>query len=67
MSSITIAELVKSAESELKKRELVYPRKMARGKMSLQKARHEIECMRQITEILKEMEAEHARRLKLLA
>jgi hypothetical protein len=67
MSSLTISELVKSAESELKKRELVYPRKMARGKMSLAKCRHEIACMQRIVEILKELESEHARKLRLFA
>jgi hypothetical protein len=40
---------------------------MAGGKMSLQKARHEIEYMRRIVDVLKEMEAEHPRKLRLSA
>ena len=67
MSSITLSMLVKCAERELGLRQTVYPRKMAGDKMSLQKARHEIECMRRILDVLKEMEAEHSRKLKLFA
>jgi hypothetical protein len=66
MRRITISMLVKCAERELGLRETVYPRRVA-GKMSLQKAKHETECMRRIVEILKEMEAEHSRKLKLFA
>lgn len=58
--------LVKCAERELGLRQMVYPRKVATGKMSLVKARHKIECMR-IIEILKGMEIEHSRKLKLSA
>ena len=64
---ITISMLVKCAERELGLRELVYPRKLAGGKMSVAQVRHEPECMRRIVEILKEMETEHARKLKLSA
>jgi hypothetical protein len=67
MSGIAISTLVKCAERELGLRQTVYPRKMAGDKMSLQKARHEIECMRRILDVLKEMEAEHSRKLKLFA
>ena len=67
MSGITLSMLVKCAERELGLRQTVYPRKMAGGKMSLQKARQEIECMRRIVDLLKEMEAEHSRKLKLSA
>jgi hypothetical protein len=41
MDRITISMLVKCAERELGLRELVYPRRVASGKMSLQKAKHE--------------------------
>jgi hypothetical protein len=67
MDSITLAKLIACAESELKKRELVYPRKMACGKMSLQKAKHEIDCMRRIVELLKGMESAHSRKLRSFA
>jgi hypothetical protein len=65
MDRVTIAMLVKCAENELGKREVVYPRKIAGGKMSLQKAKQEIQCMQQIVAILKALEAEHARKLGL--
>jgi hypothetical protein len=67
MDRITISMLVKCAERELGLRQTVYPRKMAGGKLSLQKAKHETECMRRIVELLKEMEAGHSRKLKLFA
>jgi hypothetical protein len=67
MSRITLSMLVKCAERELGIRQTVYPRGVATDKMSLQKAKHEIECMRRIVDILKEIENEHARKLKLLA
>jgi hypothetical protein len=59
--------LVKCAERELGLRQMVYPRKVATRKMSLVKARHEIKCMQRTIEILKEMEIEHSRKLKLSA
>jgi hypothetical protein len=67
MDSTTLAKLIACPESELKKRELVYPRKLARGKMSLAKCRHEIACMQRIVEVLKGLESEHSRKLKLFA
>ena len=67
MDRITLSMLVKCAEHELRLRQTVYPRRIATGHMSLQKAKHEIECMRRIVDILKEMEAEHARKLGLSA
>jgi hypothetical protein len=64
MSRITVSMLVKCAERELGIRQTVYPRRVATGKMSLQKASQEIECMRRIAETLKGMEPEHSRKLK---
>jgi hypothetical protein len=67
MDRITISMLVKCAERELRLRQTTYPHRIAIGHMSLQKARQEMECMRRIVDILKEMEAEHARKLGLSA
>jgi hypothetical protein len=67
MDSITLAKLIACAERETKRREMVYPRYMSKGKMSLQKAKQETECMRRIGEVLKGMESEHSRKLKSVA
>src|SRR6516165_10101280 len=64
MDRITFSMLVKCAERELGPRQTVYPRRVAGGKMSLQKVRDEIECMRRIVEILKEMETERSRKFE---
>jgi hypothetical protein len=65
MDRHSIARLVQCAEVELRKRETCYPRKIETGKMSLRKAKEEIENMRQITVILRALEAEHAKKLGL--
>jgi hypothetical protein len=67
MDSITPAKLIACAERETKRRKLVYPRYISKGKMSLQKAKQETECMQRIVEGLKELESEHSRKLKLFA
>ena len=50
MSDVTLAEKLHSAERELKMRRQVYPRWVARQKMSQEQADHEIRCMEAIVE-----------------
>ena len=67
MDRVTLAMLIKCAERELGLRQAVYPRKIAEGKLSLKTAQHELTCMRKIVAVLKEIEAQHVRKLGLSA
>lgn len=48
----TIHEQIKAVEREIGMRNRVYPRRIADGKMSEEKAAHEIACMRAVLETL---------------
>jgi hypothetical protein len=50
-----ISELLKCAERELAMRERVYPKRVQEGKMDAVKAAHELECMKDIVQLLGEM------------
>jgi hypothetical protein len=67
MSSITITRLIECAERETKRRKMVYPRSIAKGKMSLTKSEDEIRCMERIVELLKTIQSEPVRKLKSFA
>jgi len=49
----TLAELIAAAEREVRFREFVYPRQVATGKMTPEKAEKEISLMKAIVEELK--------------
>jgi hypothetical protein len=54
MAAITDEELLKSAQRELALRRRVYPKWVAREKMTQEDAAHEICCMEAIVKILDE-------------
>lgn len=50
--SVDILEQIASVERELRMRDRVYPRWVENGKMSPQKAKHEIACMEAVLRTL---------------
>lgn len=53
--TITLEEQLAAAERELKYRQRVYPRRIAKGQMSINLARHETAAMEAIIETLGRM------------
>lgn len=53
--SKTIDEQIKCAQRELGMRKMVYPRRVAEGKMLPQTAQHETDCMAAILQTLEQV------------
>lgn len=54
---LTLADQVACVEREIRMRQKVYPRWIGQGKMTQDKADHEIACMRAVLETLKGLQS----------